>query len=80
MRFPEGKYACDYNDPSVTELAVIITGDENATNISKNLEVIIKNYGCGLETVPSNHISYNPLSFVLSHMHSEKDGLIPFQY
>ena len=42
------------------ELANIITGDENATNINKNREVVVRNVGGGLETVPSNHTSHDP--------------------
>ena len=69
---PQGQHARVYNAPSVTELAAIITGDENATDITKNRQVVIRNIGGGLESVPSNHTSYDPLSYVLTHMHSDK--------
>ena len=71
-RIPHGEHLRVYNRPVVTELAAILIGDENGDNITKNREIVLRNYGGGLQVIPSNHSSYDPLSYALTHMRAEK--------
>jgi hypothetical protein len=71
-RVPSGQHEGVANRPVVTELAAILVGDENDRSITKSREIILRKQGGGLEDLPSTHTSYDPLSYVLSHMHAEK--------
>ena len=71
-RIPNGEHARVYNKPVVTELAAIIAGDENGANITRRREIVVRKLGGGLSDIPSNHTSYDPLSYVLTHMRAER--------
>ena len=71
-RIPNGEHARVYNKPVVTELAAIIAGDENGANITRRREIVLRKIGGGLSNIPSNHTSYDPLSYVLTHMRAER--------
>ena len=58
-----------YNSPSCTEVAAIIVGDNEAKN---KRYVTISNNGEGLQFIPSTHTSYDPLSYLITHMHGDK--------
>ena len=69
---PQGQHARVFNAPSVTELAAIIFCDDSDTTKSQSREIVIRNSGGGLEYIASTHSSYDPLSYVLTHMRSDK--------
>ena len=69
---PHGQHARVYNAPSVTAVAAILIGDENDTTTTKSRKIVVGTTGSGFDKIPSTHTSYNPLSYVMTHMHSDK--------
>ena len=61
-----------FNWPTSNEVAVIITGAEDDTNTALERQVLIHERGGGVTAIPSHHSSYDPLAYVLTHMHADK--------
>ena len=62
-----------YNRPVCNEVAAIIVneGSCDATAPSKRELILHARYGGPLRTVPSTHSSFDPLSYVLTHIHGD---------
>ena len=61
-----------YNRPTTTEISAIVTGDGYSDNAPSKREVVIHSIGGGVNRIASTHSSYDPLSYVLTHMHGTK--------
>jgi Helitron helicase-like domain at N-terminus len=62
-----------YNRPVCNEVAAIIVneGSNDATAPSRREVILHERNGGPLRTVPSTHSSYDPLSYVLTHIHGD---------
>ena len=60
-----------YNQPTSVEISAIIVGADDSTAAPSKRDVIIQSRGGGLRRIPSIHSSYDPLAYVLTHMHGD---------
>ena len=61
-----------YNRPTVTEISAIIAGDGYSSDAPCQRNVIIQNRGGSVTRIASTHSSYDPLAYVITHMHGDK--------
>ena len=69
---PENAATRTYNQPTATEVSVIITGDDNNPQAPGKREVIIHSRGGTIKRISSIHSSYDPLSYTITHIHGDQ--------
>ena len=53
------------------DFGVVVTGMEEESETSKGRVVVIRSIGGGTSFIPSNHSSYDPLSYVVTHCNGD---------
>ena len=61
-----------YNKPSINEISAIIVGDGDGSEAPSKRDIIIQSRGGGVFRVPSDHTSYDPLAYVITHVYGDK--------
>ena len=60
-----------YNRPTTTEISAIMVGDGDGEEAPSKRDVIICNRGGFVSRIPSYHSSYDPLAYVITHVHGD---------
>jgi hypothetical protein len=69
---PNDHHPGRYNQPTCTQVAAIITGDEDNDDQPFQRQVVVHLRSRGsLTDIDSLHFSYDPLAYTLTHMHGE---------
>jgi hypothetical protein len=71
-----GEHRGRYNLPSSTCVSAIVLGNEDSLQ-SSNRRVVVHMRSSHPSHIPSSHSAYDPLAYVLTHMHGDTGWTIP---